>query len=55
MTCLKRDIRCPMCRREIDGITPKDQVYIRKENNGVKWTESIDTNGILISSIPLWL
>jgi hypothetical protein len=55
MKCLKRDIRCPICRREIDGITPKDKVYIRKENNGVKWTECIDTNGDIISAIPIWL
>ena len=53
--CLEVDIRCPMCRREIDGIIPKEKVMVRKEKNGTKWTECVDSNGVVISSLPMWI
>jgi hypothetical protein len=53
--CLHRDIRCPICRRVIDGIAPKESVYIKKEFDGTRWTVCIDANGKVLSSLPLWI
>jgi endogenous inhibitor of DNA gyrase (YacG/DUF329 family) len=55
MKSFETDIRCPICRREIDGKHPKDKVYVHKEIDGMKWTECIDVDGNVISSLPLWI
>ena len=50
------DIRCPMCRRDISNTKSKNHMRIKKESvNGHKWTETVNTNGKIISSVPIWI
>ena len=61
--CIKKSLEykhnCPLCRtllckRKTKGESLRIR-YIKKINNGVKWTIFIDQNNRTISSIPLWI
>jgi hypothetical protein len=53
---LERDIRCPICRRDITKTGSKKVFWVNKEGcQGNKWSESRDMNGIILSSVPVWI
>jgi hypothetical protein len=61
--CIKKSLEykynCPLCRTLLCKRKTKDGSlrirYIKKINNGVKWTIFVDQNNRTISSIPLWI
>lgn len=59
---LKYNNKCPLCRTLLCKNKTKKMKehnlrvrYIKKINNGIKWTVFIDENNRTISSIPLWI
>ena len=59
-TCIQthflRDIRCPCCRRYVDGVKTR-KIYLKQhmDLSGTKKTIIINSDGIILSCIPLWL
>ncbi len=58
--CLEFKNNCPLCRTLLYTKKRKDiflsgRRWVRKINNGVKWSIFIDENNRIISSIPLWI
>ena len=58
--CLEFKNNCPLCRTLLYTKKRKDiffsgRRWVKKINNGVKWSIFIDENNRIISSIPLWI
>lgn len=50
------DNKCPICRRFIQNTKSKKHMRVKKENpNGYRWTETVNADGIIISSVPIWI
>ena len=54
--CLSNFSCCPICRRKLDNTLCKKTVRLRKSNDsGYRWTEIVNMDGNMLSSIPLWI